>query len=275
MKKEIKIIALDLDGTTFNDDKIITAHTKEVIEEAISRGIEVLPCTGRQYSGLPKQFLDLKGVRYAITSNGAAIVDAKTGEPIYTNYIPYETAAHYMEVFLKKDILVDIYINGKCYIEESLTSKFERFASNELQLNYLKKTRIPVHNLPDFIRKNHMDAEKFHILFADPALRDSMRQEYLTNKDFKTTWALAHNMELNAKTADKGTAVLALADILGVPHEQTMACGDGYNDKPMLEKVGFSVAMENAEPEMKEICDFITKTNNEDGVAYAIETFVL
>ena len=66
-----------------------------------------------------------------------------------------------------------------------------------------------------------------------------------------------------------------LADLLGIPHDQTMACGDSFNDEAMLRNAGFSVAMGNADPEIKKICDFVTKTNDEDGVAYAIETFVL
>lgn len=275
MKKNIKIIGLDLDGTTFNNEKKITDHTKQVIEQAIDEGIIVLPCTGRQYSGLPEEFLKLKGVKYAITSNGAAIVELKTGKPIYHNYIPYEIAAQYMEKLLTEDTLVDIYINGQCYIEAKLVERFKEFLPHKKLIEYFTKTRNPVENLPEFIRKNQFDAEKFHMLFNDMDLREKLKQEYDQNPHFLATCAISNNLELNHSTADKGTALLALADILNIPHEQTMACGDSFNDEAMLRKAGFSVAMGNADPEMKEICDFVTKTNEEDGVAYAIEKFVL
>lgn len=275
MKKEIKIIGLDLDGTTFTNDKKITRHTKEVIEKATAQGIVVLPCTGRQYSGLPKEFLEMKGVKYAITSNGASIIDLETKEPIYTDYIPYEIATKTMEHLLKENVLVDIYIEGRCYIEERLVDRFKDFIPIPEVAEYFKKTRIPVKNLPDFICENHLDAEKFHLLFNDMDLREKLKTEYNQNPHFLATCAVPNNLELNNITADKGTALLALADILDVPHDQTMACGDSFNDEAMLRKAGFSVAMANADPEMKELCDFVTKTNEEDGVAYAIETFVL
>jgi hypothetical protein len=275
MKREIKIIALDLDGTTFTDDKKITNHTKEVIERATAMGIDVLPCTGRQVSGLPEEFISMHGIRHAITSNGAAIIDLSTGKPLYTNYIPYEIAADCMEQLLKEDVLVDIYINGEAFIEEDLTKRFPDFLKNPTQFEYFCKTRKPIKNLPDYIRKNHLDAEKFHMLFCDLELRKKIFEKYEKHPNFNATSAMPNNLELNADTADKGTALLALADILNVPKEQTMACGDNLNDKPMLQKAGFSVAMGNAIPEIKKICDFVTKTNQDDGVAYAIETFVL
>jgi hypothetical protein len=274
MQKKIKIIALDLDGTTFTDDKQITAHTRETIERATSLGIDVLPCTGRQFSGLPDEFLSLKGIRHAITSNGAAIVDIKSGKNIYTNYIPYEIAADYMEKLLKENILVDIYINGEAFIEESLVERYPEFIKSPIHMNYFLKTRKAVKNLPDYIRRNHMDAEKFHLLFADMDLRAKLIKRFQNDPNFNATCALPNNLELNASSCDKGTALLALADILNIPHEQTMACGDSFNDEAMLRKAGLSVAMGNAVPEIKEICDIVTRTNQEDGVAYAIETFV-
>lgn len=275
MKKNIKIIALDLDGTTFTDDKHITDRTKEIIQKAISRGITVVPCTGRQFSGLPEEFLSIPGVKYAITSNGAAVVKVASARPIYTNYISYEMAASKMKDLLKEDVLVDIYINGECFIDENLVDRYKDFITSPIQEAYFHKTRQPVKNLPEFIRKNQLAAEKFHILFRDFDFLKEMREKYKKHPDYLATWALNNNLELNAATADKGTALLALADILNIPHEQTMACGDSFNDEAMLRKAGFSVAMGNADPEMKEICDFVTKTNEEDGVAYAIEQFVL
>lgn len=275
MKKEIKIIALDLDGTTFTNDKKITGHTKDVIEKAIEQGVYVLPCTGRQLSGLPEEFLSIKGVKYAITSNGASIVELETQKTIYTNYIPYETAADTMQKLLKENILSDIYINGLCYIEERLVGRFPEFIPNSEMKTYFLKTRRPVKNLSDFIRRNQLDAEKIHLLFNDMDLKEKLKKEYSKNTHFLATSAVPFNLELNHKTADKGNALLALADILEIPHEQTMACGDSFNDEAMLRKAGFSVAMGNADPEIRNICDFVTKTNEEDGVAYAIEEFVL
>ncbi|MDO4942914.1 MAG: HAD-IIB family hydrolase, partial [Lachnospiraceae bacterium] len=206
---------------------------------------------------------------------GASIIDLKTQKTIYTDYIPYEIAADTMEQLLKENVLADIYINGLCYIEERLVERFSEFLPNLMMEKYFMKTRMPVKGLPDFIRNNKLNAEKIHLLFNDMDLKERLKKEYSKNPHFLATSAVPSNLELNNKTADKGSALLALADILGISHEQTMACGDSYNDEAMLRKAGFSVAMGNADPEIKKICDFVTKTNEEDGVAHVIEEFVL
>ena len=252
MKKEMKLIGLDLDGTTFTNDKKITAHTKEVIERAIEHGIVVLPCTGRPSSGLPKEFLSMKGVKYAITSNGASIVETDTMKSIYQNNMPYQLAADTVEKLLKLDALMAIYIDGKYYMDEEAAEYMPQFISTSGQLKYFYDVRHLVSDLPGFIRKNQFSAEKIYMMFNDMELRERIKREYESNED-------------------KGNALLALADILQIPHDQTMACGDHLNDAAMLKKAGFSVAMGNAVPEIKDLCDFVTKTNEEDGVAYVIE----
>ncbi|MDO4942683.1 MAG: Cof-type HAD-IIB family hydrolase [Lachnospiraceae bacterium] len=274
MRKEIRLIGLDLDGTTFTNDKRITKYTKEIIEKAIKYGITVLPCTGRPYTGLPKEFLEIEGVKYAITSNGAAIVETDTGKSIYTNNIAYDLAADTMEKLLKLDILTAAYINGKYYMEEKIVNRMPEFISTGGQLKYFYRVRNSVQNLPDFIRKNQFNVEKIYMMFNDMDLREQVKKEYEENKKFLTTSSMNNLVELNAPKADKGNALLVLADILHIPHEQTMACGDHYNDEAMLKKAGFSVAMGNAVSEIKEICDFITRTNEEEGVAYAIEKVI-
>ena len=90
MKKEIKLIALDLDGTTFNSEKVITERTREAIAEAIKKGVIVMPATGRQKTGLPESFTSIPGVRYALTSNGGAVVDLWEDSMIYADFIPYK-----------------------------------------------------------------------------------------------------------------------------------------------------------------------------------------
>ena len=139
------------------------------------------------------------------------------------------------------------------------------------QVKCFYEVRHLVSDLPGFIRKNQFSAEKIYMMFNDMELRERIKREYESNEAFLTTASMDNLVELNAPTADKGNALLALADILQIPHDQTMACGDHLNDAAMLKKAGFSVAMGNAVPEIKDLCDFVTKTNEEDGVAYVIE----
>ena len=98
MEREIKLVALDLDGTTFNSEKVITERTREAIAAAIKKGVIVMPATGRQKTGLPESFTSIPGVRYALTSNGGAVVDLWEDSIIYADFIPYKTACRVMMV---------------------------------------------------------------------------------------------------------------------------------------------------------------------------------
>lgn len=274
MKQNIKLIALDLDGTTFTTEKTITPKTKSVIETAIRQGIHVLPATGRQVEGLPDAFLEIPGVRYALTSNGASVVDLQTKKPVFSDLIPYEEASKILSYLQSQDTLVDIYQNGTCYIDASLYSIMGQYV-DDFHLPYFHATRNPIEDLPQYILDHKLNVEKYHMLFQDMELRSHIRKTLEATSGIAVTTAISNNLEVNAATTNKGVGVLALADILGIDHNQTMVIGDSYNDVDMMKAAGFSVAMGNAPDDIKSICDAVTKTNDEDGVAYAIETFVL
>ena len=87
---DIRLVALDLDGTVFNDEKEITPRTLEAIRAAIAKGVDVIPATGRVASGVPEAFLRIPGVRYALTSNGASVVELSTGKPLVN--LPFDAA---------------------------------------------------------------------------------------------------------------------------------------------------------------------------------------
>lgn len=116
-KKKIRLIGLDLDGTTLTTDKRLTPHTKEVLEACIRQGIEVLPATGRVWSGIPKELTDIEGVRYVISSNGAAVVELATGKAVYTNGIGWERALEIFDLLEEYDTFYDAYAMGNGWCE--------------------------------------------------------------------------------------------------------------------------------------------------------------
>ena len=107
--------------------------------------------------------------------------------------------------------------------------------------------------------------------------REEERQKAFTElekvPDLAVTCSLVNNLEINDRSCNKGDALLNLGKILDISLDQIMACGDGNNDYEMIKQAGTGVAMENGEPGVKKIADFITKTNDEEGVAFAIEHF--
>jgi Cof subfamily protein (haloacid dehalogenase superfamily) len=117
--------------------------------------------------------------------------------------------------------------------------------------------------------------DKVQGLFADMKEREQAWQELKRFDSLELVGSLKYNIEINAAGVNKGKGLLELGEILGISREEIMAFGDGDNDIAMLREVGFGVAMENADEEVKAVSDYVTGSNDEDGVAKAIARFVL
>lgn len=275
MKSRIKMIGLDLDGTVLTDDKVITEHTKKVIKEAVDQGVIVLPATGRPFHAIPRNVLEIPGIQYALTSNGARIVDMRTDEVVSETLLPYVDALDVITVVQKHGGYLEVFKAGKGYAEQRYFDDLDLFGFSEASRYYTTTTRKPVPDMEEFMKELHMDVDKVQGLFIDEDNRLAAQKELEEMERFEVTHATSFNLEMMAKGVDKGIGLIKLGEKLGIRREEIMACGDGMNDYAMLETVGFAVAMGNAVPPLKEIADYITETNEEDGVAKAIEQYVL
>ena len=244
MKRPIRLLALDLDGTVLNNAKHITPATRAALEAAIAAGVTVIPASGRPLTGLTREFLDIPGVEYALTSNGAAVYHIASGRSIYTAHLPVDTAADIMARLLKLELMATFFAAGKGYATQAQLDLLPRLTVSEPVREYLRTSRIVLDDPVGFIR-THGQVEKFTLNF------------------------------LHAPDASKGAALLSLADYLGIPREQTMACGDSENDLEMLRCAGFSVGMANSEACVLPHVDAVTASNEEDGVARAIYEYIL
>ena len=276
-RPHICMIGLDLDGTVYNEAKEITPGVRQAIQDAIAQGVVVLPATGRPFGGLPEAFLKIPGVRYALTSNGAAVVDLESHERIYEACMDQELAAKVISVMLEFDGLAEAYMDGKCYTDKRNYENASNFSLVPAGLlAYIRASRIPKEQLAAFVRQQEHPVEKLHMIFGDTHTRDRAFKHIKGRfPDLNITNASSFNMEINSPTCNKGSSLLALGKILGIPRSQIMACGDSGNDYPMICAAGFSVAMGNAEERIKAAADVVTKSNEEDGVAWAIRQYVL
>lgn len=272
---KIKMIGLDLDGTVFDNEKHISEENKKAIREALKAGIIVLPATGRPLIGLPQEMLDIEGIRYALTSNGGAIYDLETRQAVYEDCIPNKTGIEIAEALKQADGLAEVYLDGVCYADKQ---QFERALQYPLPpsfIEYMKVSRIPVEHLTSFIQENGRGIQKMHMIFGSQEARRHGFEILKQFNELAVTSAMSFNIEVNKKSADKGSGLLALGKLLGIKKEEIMACGDAGNDLEMFKKIGFAVAMGNAEPEIKAAADAVTKSNEEDGVALAIRKYAL
>ena len=275
----IKIVALDLDGTTLTSDKRLSARTQKALETAIAQGVHVVAATGRTLAALPKEILKINGLKYALTSNGACINDLQSGELIYTNCIAPETLVKATELIQKHayiyDYMVEAFSEGKAYMETRHYHHVHSYGLGKSHVDYIVETRTPVTDLFGFMLEHKNTIENININFTGTADKAAMWPVVRQLEGVSLTSSFEHNIEIGGATTSKAEAISQLCRILGCDMSEVMACGDSPNDMPMLEAAGTAVAMGNAKDELKSIATYIAPTNDEDGVAVAMEKFVV
>lgn len=275
MNREIKLIALDLDGTLLTTDKKLTDYSRRVLTKAIEQGCEVVVSSGRPISAIPKELVEFPGMRYMVTANGARIVDLKEKKTLYENLLPVETAAKVLDVLAQYDDIYEIFVDGIGYTKAEGMARLEEYFSNPAMREYMMETRIPVEDVKATLYKYNKPLDKVQGIFLSREEKKPAAKQLAEIPGLEVTGAFGFNHEINAAGTSKGLALKVLGELIGIATEEMMACGDGMNDYDMLQTVGLSVAMANGHPEVKEMADYVTETNDENGVAKAIERFVL
>lgn len=270
------MIGLDLDGTLLTSEKVLTENTKNVLSAAISQGVEILPATGRPLSGIPKEVLEFPGIRYALTANGARVIDMKDNKVIYENLVPYETAEKLLDIMGKYDTILEVYYDGVGFSSANMLERVGEFFKSPAMANYVRTTRKPVPDVRKMFTEGKRSSDKVQAIFLNDEDKMKAWKEIVdTVPDVEITGALENNIEVNAAGVSKGKTLINLGKYLGIKREEIMACGDGANDTDMLIEAGLGVAMENAVPCVLEAADVITASNDDEGVAKAIEKYVL
>lgn len=280
MKNKIKMIGLDLDGTVFTSKKTITGRTMKAIEDAVKAGVIVLPATGRPLAGIPKQFLSIKGITYALTANGARIINIAANEVLYKNGMDYKTAGMAVSKLNELNVMCDVFIDGVGYAEAESFKSFIQTVPKGPVRDYIISTRRMVDGLFEFLADNQGEPEKITIHFRKNTDGSLIMYDEVTKALKEVPGILVVSgapldLEVTKEGVTKGSGLLVLSELLGIKREEIMAIGDSGNDRDMLLKAGLGIAMENSSQDVLEAADFVTKSNEEDGVAYAIERFVL
>ena len=282
---EIKIIALDLDGTLLDSEKRLSDVNRDALARAAEKGILIVPTTGRFFGMMPPAVRDLPFVRYAITINGAQVYDRETDMAIVRDEIPLEMAIQVMELLDRHDVIYDCYRQNWGWMTAALQDKAADYATNEHYLKMVREFRKPVPELKAHLRETAADGDVQKVmLFArntqvsglSSQVLDAIRLEVAAKfPEIKVTSSTWNNIELNVRSAHKGNALRRFAEHLGLGLANCMAFGDGMNDFTMVEQAGLGVAMANAEPEVKRVAKWVAPSNDEDGVAAGIARFLV
>lgn len=278
--KDMKLVALDLDGTLFDNSSRISKRNLTAIRSITDKGIHVVISTGRPFEGIPFDQIKGTGINYAITANGSGIYEISTGKCLYENAMDEELVTPILNFLLTRDIHMDAFIGGKGYTPIQCVETAQKLTVPSSIKNYIITTRTRLDNILQFIHENQLKVQKMTLNFypaADGTLidRETVRKFLVSNPSITTVCGGYNNLEFTRADANKGVGLRKLAEILGVNPDATMAIGDTENDLAIIEAAGIGVAMGNATDAVKARADYVTTTNTKDGVAAAIEHFIL
>lgn len=270
----IDLIVLDLDGTLLNSQKEISPANYAALERAASAGTHIVPSTGRSYGGMPDIVRMLPFARYSITMNGAVVYDAQEARVLHAANLSCARADQVFDYLDTLDVIYDCFQDDRGWMDRSHQEKAAQYIADPLVLEMVFRLRSPLDHFREVIRLRNRDIQKIHVFFRDPQQRlDALKTLPEKFPDLRITTSISNNIEINSGDADKGTALRELCRHLKLDITRSMSFGDGLNDITMLQTAGIGVAMANAHPDLKAIADFITDTNDRDGVAKAISHF--
>lgn len=272
----IRLLFTDLDGTLLHADHLtVSPRTREVFAAAKAKGIKLCACTGRVLCMLPPAIAEM-GFDYAITSNGASCNDLRTGERLFSAYIPARNAEAAWELLKQSDCMVEWFVYGDLLMDRHNYDQWQNRVRMSWHRNLLAAGGgSVVEDIHTFFAQGAAGLEKINVFDCPPGMRERVIEPMLALGCFEISTSLGHNFEITDLAADKGQALHSLCAHLGITPAQTVAFGDGGNDDELLEAAGTGVAMANGLDSLKAIADAVTLSNDEDGVADYIERFLL
>ncbi|MCI1965799.1 MAG: Cof-type HAD-IIB family hydrolase [Oscillospiraceae bacterium] len=271
----IQMIALDLDGTVLRNDKSISPRTLETLKQAAQMGVRIVPATGRVAKMVPEELLRLPGARYILTSNGANVIDMKNHSTVYSRTMTAAASLRLIRFLTERGLFAEAYTGGVSYSDSALLRQLFKFNLPEQFFQFIRASQTLVDNLPAFLEQQGALLEKVNIPYLPKKEKQFLAEEIPAMGPYSVTSSGYQNLEINAVHASKGDGLLHLCQVLGMERDRVMAFGDGDNDRTMLRFAGLGVAMGNAEPDLFGVADEVTDTNEEDGVAKAVEKYVL
>lgn len=260
------MIAIDLDDSLLGNDLMVSPKNKEALYKAIDQGVIVTIATGRMYISALVYAKQLGLDVPLITYQGGLIKSALSGKVLYDKSVPIDISRKIIEMARSKDAHLQIYVEDDYYFEKN----------NSYSEGYGKNVGVEGKEVGPLDLFLTLEPNKL-IIIQEPErileLRDLFKEAF--GDEIEINISKPQYLEFTHKDASKGKALEHLAKSKGINKENVMAIGDSYNDISMIKYAGLGVAMNNAPDEVKKWADYITGSNDEDGVAQAINKFVL
>lgn len=267
---DYEILVLDLDGTLTNRDKVITPRTKQALMDLLERGKKVVLASGRPTYGVMPLARELKLDTYGgyiLSFNGGMILNCATGETVFSRSLPIEANGTIIDLAEEHGVNLLTY-EGEMIITRDGNCPYAALESsiNKLKIREIKDMKAHVKfQVPKFLMLDDGD----YLSAVEGKVKATL------GKHFSVYRSEPYFLEILPRGIDKAQSLERLLALIGLSKDQMIACGDGYNDLSMIRYAGLGVAMENAVLPVKNASDYITLSNNHDGIAHVIEKFML
>lgn len=265
-----KIMILDIDGTLTNSEKKITEKTRSALIDYQERGGKIAIASGRPTKGIIPYSEELSLSKYGgyiMSFNGGKIIDCSSGETVFSSNLPLEDIPEICSEVYKTNVGINTY-EGDDLIVGNGINRYTMVEAKLIGLNIKE-----VENFSEYVRfdvnKCLLTGDEDEILMLEKRLNERFcgRLGVFRSEPFF--------LEVVPKGIDKASSIDHLLKSLGIRTEECIACGDGYNDITMVKYAGLGVGMANANDKLKAVADYITRSNDEDGIAHVVQTFTV
>lgn len=277
-----KLLCLDMDGTVLSNEKKVSEENLKAIKKAHALGVKIAICTGRLFANA-RVYADIFGIEAPIiASNGAYIRDKGSDDVIYKCVLGKEKASKLYSIVEKYGFVLffnecDCVISSKKFDDDKniyVKMNKELPEDRRVRLLYTEDMLETISNEGDEILKC-ICIDEDAIKTKNYEKLNEARKEVLKAGGFEIASSFRNNFEVMCEGVSKGRAAKVLADFYGLSQDEVMCIGDNENDLSMIEYAGMGVAMGNAEESVKKAANYITDTNNNSGVAKAINKFII
>ena len=284
-----QLVVVDLDGTMLNSYGMVTENTKNIIRQTMEKGIDVIIASGRPIDSIKTIAKEIGSKNYFIAGNGALIYDMKKDEIIYDKFLPKHKVLEIIKICEENSISYNVYTD-QTILATALKYNVLYYQKENLKKEENKQTKISmIENMYEYV-KNKKEEKYLKITICDDnqtvfqSIIRKLRKiqgievldvSHMSRKTIKQgteeiTIAYYYT-EITVQNVDKWNAVEFLMEKLNISKEEIVAIGDNVNDKKMIQEAGLGVAMGGSTPEITQIADYVTTSNNEEGVAKVLQ----
>lgn len=269
----IKMAAFDLDGTLLDPSSHISKRSWQALEAASQCGIILVCASGRPFSALSQEVLEIPGLTYVVTLNGVRIHDMASRRDICVRRISDEAIRQVLDITKTWPVAREFYLNGKAFADADYVQDATRYGADQAGADYVRRTRSPIYEMDRFLSHYRGQIDSMSLSRSEdmpPALEICRKLQQQVAGVYVTS-STPRLVEIADARAGKRSALEFLLERESIDPEALVAFGDADNDVGMIRLAGLGVAMDGGASHLRQAADLVCPSNAEDGVALVLE----